>query len=134
MVEDGTHSQLMAMKGRYHEMITAGNWSDDVENSVDNETTTDDHQGNQVEMASNINDNEMVFQRMSIDDEKEEPTPKSNDASVQYWTVFIRTLKLARSEWLTLCLASIAALLTGTSGPIYCILFGEMYGVRMKTS
>lgn len=126
----------MAMKGRYHEMITAGNLSaDDDADLVDNEATMDDHQRNEGEMISKISGNDIDFQRLSVDDdEKEEATAKSDKDSIQYWSILIRTLKLARSERLTMVIASMAALVIGTACPIFGILFGEMYGVSVEAA
>lgn len=134
VAEDGTHNQLMAMKGRYHEMITAGNLFDDDKNLVDSEATTaeDDHTSGQQKMISTNNSDETDFQQFSIDDTKDEPATKSKDDSIQYWTLLIRTLKLARPEWLSITSASIAALVIGTACPIFAILFGEMFGVCME--
>lgn len=125
IVEDGTHNQLLAMKGRYHEMITAGNFNDD--DLVDNETAPENEIPKQF---FNIEQNHI--RELSIDAMERQPAVNSSGSeSIQYAQVIVRIFKLARPEWLILFLASIVALLAGTTMPIYCILFAEVFGVSI---
>ena len=123
------------MKGRYHEMITAGSLNDDNDDDeLVNIGATVNEYPNGVERIQSkqmFNIEENGFQQFSIDDMEKESAKKSNHDSIQYWKIIIRTLKLARPEWLITCLASIASLIIGTSYPMFSILFGEMYGVSI---
>lgn len=137
IVEDGTHSELMAMRGRYYEMITAGNsdYDDDLiynnRSAASSRTASLDYV--YPKQTFNIEDN--PFKQISLDsDINKTSLQKTNDESIKYSEIIIRMAKLARPEWLIICLASIAALLIGTTFPIFSVLFGEMYGVsKIKT-
>lgn len=153
VVEDGTHSQLMAMKGRYFEMITAGRLEDGNEDDLINEKSNkekkvDECQNDQLISAGCLED-EIKYDINNNNNEIKENDDRTNDhfnderhcfrememettkteENIQYWTVFKRILNLSKPDWLIMFLASCFACLIGATLPVFAILFGEVYGV-----
>lgn len=119
----------MAMKRRYYEIITAGNLSDNGNSFVGNKATMIDHaKTTQRRLSTESFKGTGVdgIRKSSIDGNK---SMKSDDKSVPYGKTFVRILKLARPEWFIVLVASVAALLIGTSTPLFSILFAELFGV-----
>lgn len=48
-----------------------------------------------------------------------------------YFQVAKRILNLNKSEWLSMTVATLAAVFIGASFPIFAILFAEFYGVHI---
>lgn len=131
IVEDGTHNQLFAMKGRYYEMITAGSFDDD-DDFFDNQVKVNERHENHQKIAGkqlfDQNDEQNYFRDLTVDDT--ERLAKKPNQNVQYWTVFKRILSLSKPEWLNMLLASLSAFTIGASLPVFAVLFAEVYGVR----
>lgn len=137
VVEDGTHNQLMAMKGQYFEMITAGrmedgNEDDFINNNSNKEKVNECHDGQQKvgvnkHLFHEQFDEQDYFCNLSVDDMEKE-TKKPGEI-IPYWTVFKRILNLSKPEWLIMFLATICACAIGATLPCFAILFGEIYGV-----
>lgn len=138
VIEDGSHSQLMAMKGRYFEMIAAGSLEDEDEDKVDfidKQTKVNEFQENQQKIGrkqlfNDQNDEENYFRHLTVDDMEKEP--KKGGANMEYWKIFKRILKLTKPEWLIMFLAMICAFVIGSTLPAFAVLFGEVYGVSEK--
>lgn len=136
VLEDGTHNQLMAMKGRYYEMITAGNLQDDDDDEdVFNEkqvTVNECHETHQKiggkQLFNDQNDAQDYFRDLNVDEMEKEPKKSRNE--IQFWIVFKRVWRLMRPEWLIIFLATICAIVIGASLPGFAVLFGEIYGVN----
>lgn len=146
IVEDGTHTELMALKGRYYEVITAGNLNDNDDDNDDN-----DYVGNSLNVrhesvpkvtekhlsGTNSDDDENYFRNLSHDvmEKLVEKRPdESKDEQIQYGNVIKRILCLCAPDWFIMFLASISAFSIGTSLPVFAILFAEVYGVRYHLS
>lgn len=54
VIEDGTHSQLVGMKGRYYEMITAGRLQDTDDLIVDENDMNDDNENEQKDNSQSF--------------------------------------------------------------------------------
>ncbi|XP_031622750.1 multidrug resistance protein homolog 65-like [Contarinia nasturtii] len=126
VLENGTHNELMAMKGRYFEMISAGRSEDGTEYDCINnhKVTGNECQDDQQTVYINNNDEQDYFGDLSVDDVE----PKKTREIIEYWSVFKRILNLLRPEWFILFLATICACFIGATLPIFAILFGEVYG------
>lgn len=133
IMEDGTHSELMAMKGRYYEMITAGSLEDEKD-LIDNQVAVNECNENVQKINGkqlfDQNDEQDYFRNLTTDDMEKEP--KGPGENIQYWKVFKRILKLAKPEWFIMIVASISAFLIGATLPIFAILFAEVYGVSSQ--
>lgn len=137
IIEDGTHNQLMAMKGRYYEMIAAGSLDDDNELTSSNPSTVNECHENVPKINGkqlfDQNDDQDYFRNLTTDDM--EKGPKTPGENIQYWKVFKRIMKLTKPEWFIMILAALSAFMIGATLPIFAVLFAEVYGVsEMKSS
>lgn len=123
VVEDGTHNQLMALKGRYHEVITAGNLSGDgwVENTATVAAAA------QKRFSMDSIDFEGGFRRKSLKDDSD--SDAADGETIPYGKVFGRILRLVRFDWCSIVVATVSAILIGLSEPIFAILMAEFFGV-----
>lgn len=134
VVEDGAHDQLMAMKGRYYQIITAGNLAGNGDGLASSETTMINRPKTtqrRLSMDSFEDTKVNCIRKLSISDNK---SMKTDDEPIQYGKTFVRILKLARPEWLIVLVASVAALLIGISIPMFSILFAELFGVGLPSN
>lgn len=130
IVEDGTHNELLALKGRYHEMITAGNldgddddFQDDVEIAVNvRRESVPKITGKQM-FDKNVEENH--FRDLPKDMEGGQDKPEN----ILYGKALKRILSLSRPEWFIMFLATVSAFLIGASLPAFAVLFAEVYGV-----
>lgn len=154
VIEDGTHSELMAAKGRYFEMVTAGNMdeeSESEEEDEEHENVVDEVKQNGIEIPKRIELNRAISEQknnrnyiraLSVDEmekelEKEkkladEEESEASDHNIQYWEAFKRILSLTKPEWMIMFLATVSAAIIGASLPLFAILFGEVYGVSQS--
>lgn len=131
IVEDGTHNQLVAMKGLYYNMIKSGiltDENDSLENqSVENELVESaqhsiENQSDQIDVQT---------PSLTANAKKSSDEVKSNE-SIHYWQLFKWVLKIVRSEWLLMLMAGFWSLVIGTFLPLGAILCAELYGVSRK--
>lgn len=137
VVEDGNHFELLELKGRYYEMVTAGNLEDDAsEYSIPMIATVNENHENQEK----INGKQLFLDRQQShqDYQVKDTTSTDSDGMEQdnklreranYWATFKRIVKLAKPEWLHLFIAFLSSVAIGASFPIFAILFGDFYGV-----
>lgn len=130
VVEDGTHNQLLELKGRYYELIKS---------HASHETDADAESEKSNKNAINIDEarrqilNESTNRRAdSISSTHESADDYDMDQAVDYGKTFKRIVQLVKPNWLTLFLAIVASLLLGTTLPLFSILFAEVLGVRKK--
>lgn len=130
IIEDGTHSELMAEKGQYYNMISAG-MLDDGDESPLVDTPDIESPNKTIEKPFFAkNDDENYFRTLSVDEMEKGPAKSSE--GVHFYTVFKRVMKIIKPEWFIMFLATISALIIGTSLPIFAILFAEVYGVSTQ--
>lgn len=135
VVENGTHNQLMALKGRYFYMINAGKLEEDVsdEESIGNNEKVNElqhvnqHKVDAKHLFSDQHDEQNYFRDVSVDDM--ESKAQTTGENIKYWTIFKRIVHLTKPEWLIMFFASICACLIGSTLPAFAVLFGEVYGV-----
>lgn len=131
VVEEGSHNDLMKMKGLYYNMVHAGDLQTVDANDHDleeknkplsiyeksfelNTHNLDKNQKDAVNLESPI-----FTSPKTADDEKEEKT--------QFVATFLRILKLSRPEMCYLIFGVFAATLYGFTYPAFSIAFGEFY-------
>lgn len=135
IIEDGTHSELMKLKGRYFDMITAGK----LENSSDvNEIQLDeakqsfeDQCDEQKHIRTSCSDDGYVMGKSTKEEEEERADEIVEN--IEYWRIFKRILYLIRSEWLIMLLATISSCFIGATLPIFSILYGDIYGASVQS-
>lgn len=123
VVEDGTHSELIALKGRYYEMVKSTHH--ELEESNDAQVDDEKNKENPREIRSNSRivvhefSNNAIGEELSFEQDR-----------VQYWKSFKRILSLLKPDWIIVMIAIIAAVVLGFSLPIFSVIFSEVYAVR----
>lgn len=134
IIEDGTHDELMELNGNFFKMVTAGRIDD--ENNLNNDQITvngcEDNQpqnnfsGECATESFNIASNDEDFFR-NFNDVKNQSESKAE--KIERWQLFKRIMKLSKPEWLIMFLATISAIIVGSTLPIFVILFSEIFDV-----
>lgn len=125
VVEDGTHSELIASKGRYYEMVKSTH--NDLEASDDPPEYEESNLAHANDVKCRNNEGNHQFSREITAEEI--PVEKE---SVQYWKSFKRILKLVKPDWIILAIAIISAIILGFSLPLFSVVFSEVYAVSFK--
>lgn len=131
IVEDGTHSKLMELKGRYFDMISAGQLEDSSDNTEDsankfkanNELHSYKDQCEKQDQIHNLCDD--------YTEESEEDSTDEVEQNINYWAIFKRILFLIRSKWLIMFLATLSSCFIGATLPIFSILYADVYGASV---
>lgn len=124
VIEDGTHNELIAMKGSYYEMVKTTHHELEDTNDTQNENDkTDGKQSNDSKRPSN----RIGKHDFSLEAVEEEQNLEAD--KVQYWKSFKRILSLLRPDWLILIIAIISSIVLGFSLPLFSVVFSEIYGV-----
>lgn len=123
VIEDGTHNELIAMKGSYYEMVKTTHYELEDTKDTQNDDKTDEKQANDPKRPSNrIGKHD--FSLKAVEEEQNLEADK-----VQYWKSFKRILSLLRPDWLILIIAIISSIVLGFSLPLFSVVFSEIYGV-----
>lgn len=137
-VEEGTHSELVAAKGFYYDMIKTSSLDDGTEKDgiLDEDEPVVDGKKEQTLTRMNStkehDDPKEYFRESSTDLATDiEARQLKCDDVIQYGKVLKRILKMVQSDWQQLSLGIISALIIGSSLPIFAVLFAEVYGVSM---
>ncbi|XP_033609713.1 ATP-dependent translocase ABCB1 isoform X3 [Cryptotermes secundus] len=127
VVEQGTHKELLSLKGHYHALVSAQqlNIVDDMENENE-ESEGRVHSLCQVLIPGRGNSAGSDFsihkdeRPAVIEDNEEEPSPPVS---------MIRILKKNMPEWPQLLMGSLASIIVSSATPIFVILFGDILRV-----
>lgn len=136
IIEDGTHDELMALKSRYFDMITAGR----LDNTIHNESNNNNENANE---RQNNKEKDCIKQQFvekfdekdhfcNLTDDKAKKAQKI-DKNIDFWNVFKRIFILAKPQWPILFLGALASFFIGATSPIFAILFAEVYGASKKS-
>ncbi|XP_055840861.1 multidrug resistance protein homolog 65-like [Episyrphus balteatus] len=134
-VEEGSHEDLMELRGKYYDMVTAHEYNDGDANEEDIlekdknfditfDQTSINFEKNQLNKHRFSNASTIARSIFSDDDLQEE---------TQFWRTFTRLLKIARSEWCYLIFGTFCAILYGCIQPAYAYIFGEFYAALAET-
>lgn len=120
VIEDGSHNELLKLKGRYYDMVMTGTWEKERSHSAAptiNEKQTKDR----FDVEKVVSSADLVT-AVSV-------ATEAADDETAYWKTFRRILSIARPEWFYLLLAACGAILVASSVSIFGILLGEFFGV-----
>jgi len=119
VVEQGTHQELLKMKGHYYELVNANNSSilekrhpratkrsESIKSKKGDDSETEDNLGSETQLK-----------------EMDISTEDKNKISFSY------LMKLNSKEWPFILTGVISSFIVGASFPIFAIIFGEMYGI-----
>lgn len=130
IVEEGTHEDLLKLKGRYYEMVKTDNLDNNAKQFMRvRKTTTDsynneqcDNNNDSLDDSSDVNSNDSLVDNFL---DKEEQI----EEDVKYLQNFIRILKLAKPDWFDLAIATLSSFIVGSAFPLFSVVFAEVYGV-----
>lgn len=132
IVEEGTHTELLEQKGRYYEMVR-------MQDNTKKKTDRPKHRRQlskreSVKKEKPVSESESESESSDSDDESSigddsEDIENPDQDQVQYWQNFVRILRLAKPDTLSLTIAIIAAFIVGSAFPLFSIVFAEVYGV-----
>ncbi|XP_055326893.1 multidrug resistance protein homolog 65-like [Sitodiplosis mosellana] len=118
VIEDGTHSELIELRGRYYEMVKSTH--DDLEESNGSEKDKENDERKISEVKQHAGYHEFSSEEFEILESQERD-------SVQYWKSFKRILGLLKPDWIILTVAIVSAIVLGFSLPLFSIVFSEIY-------
>lgn len=139
VIEDGTHNELMALKGRYFEMITSGNMEsenegEDKNECIDDTTKANGSKQNGLERNGSQRNDQKTSERANeletlIENNENVHETKQQKEKIHYWKLLTRLLSLAKQERIFIIAAFISSILIGGAWPVYTLLFGDVFGV-----
>lgn len=124
VVEDGTHSELLALKGRYFDMIKSSDMIDEDEKLKEKEAEHGEVKESLNQEQHTIGSSSFEFFSNALESERE-----AEDDTVCYWENFKRILALVKSDGGILIFATMSSLVLGCSLPFFSVIFAEVYGV-----
>ncbi|XP_066999667.2 multidrug resistance protein homolog 49 [Anabrus simplex] len=118
VVEQGTHRELMELKGHYHSLVTA------------NDARHEDSQTHPEGDTEIIGDSAaaMINRQLSVISAHED-TEVVPEEEGDYEVSMVRILGMNKPEWPYILVGCIASGLVGATFPMFAVLFGEVYGV-----
>ncbi|XP_055307586.1 multidrug resistance protein homolog 65-like, partial [Sitodiplosis mosellana] len=126
VVEEGTHEQLLELKGRYYDMVKSEDLDKkiyrkrkSITNNSHNEQTA--NYEDSLDERSNDSDDSIIEDEVNSEDKPKE--------DIKYWHNFLRILRLAKPEWKNLTTAICSAFIVGSAFPLFSVVFAEVYGV-----
>lgn len=122
VVEDGTHSELIAANGRYYDMVKSTH--EELEKSDGSPLGEETNQG--LEVKQSKREGSYVISEIV-----DEASTQERD-TVKYWKSFKRILRLVKSDWIILTTAVVSSIVLGFSLPLFAVIFSETYGVSSK--
>ncbi|XP_055915258.1 multidrug resistance protein homolog 65-like [Eupeodes corollae] len=128
-VEEGSHNDLMKLRGKYFDMITAQEFNDENTNDEDilDREKYFDVAINQTRKNGSCHKKLLNKNSFSTNGSAFERDRDSSQGETEFWKTFRRLLSIARSEWCYLAFGTLCAMLYGCIQPAYAYLFGEFY-------
>lgn len=134
IVEEGTHKELLERKGRYYEMVKMQDPKkkptktkpNAPKRQISRKVSVKEKKLSESESESESEtETESDESSINSDDETDDKTDE-----VKYLQNFIRILRLAKPDWMSLFIAICAAFIVGSAFPLFSVVFAEVYGVR----
>ncbi|XP_067645688.1 multidrug resistance protein homolog 65 isoform X1 [Eurosta solidaginis] len=131
--EEGSHDDLMTLKGMYYNMIRAGdtNIADVAEEYglEDKKITLNSFEKSFETDLINMEKNHIPHKLPNIKVKSKENNTSKDDVESggNFFVTFQRILKIARPEWCMLFLGAVCAIAFGFTYPAFSVIFGEFY-------
>lgn len=119
----------MAKKGQYYEMVKM----------QDRKTKIKPKTQRQISRKMSIKEKQLSESESESDSDSETETDESsineidvnddNTDDVKYLENFIRILRLAKQDWISLFIAICSAFIVGSAFPLFSLVFADIYGV-----
>lgn len=132
IVEEGSHKDLLKQKGRYYDMVKMQDKTkkptkikpNALKRQISRKVSIKERKLSESESESET-ETESDDSSIDGDDDKNQKTDE-----VKYLQNFIRILRLAKQDWISLFIAICAAFIVGSAFPLFSVVFAEVYGVR----
>lgn len=122
ILEDGTHDDLLRLKGHYYNLVTKHNTSDANEDSEKVAASLRMHKS-EISETSISNDSHTI-------EEISSGTSKTNsEAEEIYRAPLARLLKLNKEDWPYVLVGGLASIAMGASLPIFALIFSRFFDV-----
>lgn len=125
IVEDGTHSELMALNGHYYEMVKC-------EMEKDNETQIDNNFYQMADEKTNYSPESFKFFKQKFPEAAKVEDQVKPEDTVAFWESFKRIPRLLKSDWIIVTIAVCSSIILGFTTAIYSVIFAEIYGVSTR--
>ncbi|XP_008297780.1 ATP-dependent translocase ABCB1 [Stegastes partitus] len=136
VVELGTHSQLMEMKGVYHTLVTMQTFQKVEEDEEDEYEVSANEKSPLVKTSSESALRRRKSTRGSSfaasegeKEEKEKLTEKTDEDEDVPPVSFLKVMALNSSEWLFILVGTICAIINGVIQPLFAVLFSRIVTV-----
>lgn len=131
IIEDGTHQQLLTLKGKYYDMISHNQpeektESEEMLDQLSNETMEIQNNRRNSRFDNNTH-HDYVYDSSCLDNLDEDVKDPSKRFSP--WKTLKRIVILARPDWPILGIATMSSFVIGSWLPFYAIFYGEILGV-----
>ncbi|XP_075443273.1 ATP-binding cassette sub-family B member 5 isoform X1 [Ascaphus truei] len=123
VAEQGTHSELMEKEGLYHSLATAQS----IHLAEDNTSTeTEENEMHRKPSLVKRLISKTASMKYGIEEEEEEEEKVVVELEDLPKVSFFKLLKLNKSEWPSILLGTLAAVINGGAHPIFCIFFAKI--------
>nr|CAD7261445.1 unnamed protein product [Timema shepardi] len=117
VAEQGTHEQLMALKGHYHDLVMA-----QVNSASDEEIG----EGDKRQLERMVSNTSMVTD--PFEEYLEETQLVEDTAMPPHPSSMMEVMRHNKPEWLYILIGSMCSIVMGASMPVFAILFGDILG------
>ncbi|XP_011183012.1 multidrug resistance protein homolog 65 [Zeugodacus cucurbitae] len=129
--EEGSHEDLIALKGMYYNMVRAGDINV-AEVTEDNAMEEKKINLNSFEKSFetdliNLDKNHISYEHPVLHANHKENIPEDDASGGNFFVTFRRILKIARPEWCMLLFGAVCAIAFGFTYPAFSVIFGEFY-------
>lgn len=128
IVEDGTHRELIALKGHYYGMVK----STHHEMERENETQIASNVHQILDEKPNFPKENSKFFKQKFPKEAQAEKEEEPENIVAFWESFKRIPILLKSDWIVVIIAVGSSIILGFTTAIYSVIFAEIYGVSTR--
>lgn len=137
VVEQGTHSELLAKQGHYYSLVMASSNGDSDDNKSELNSDEEEIELDLGEGSCPLSRQHSVTSARSVRSIRASIRNKGREQSIKltsqteesYPAPASRILKLNRPEWGYVLIGCIASVLVGSSFPMFAVLFAEVFDV-----
>lgn len=135
IVEEGTHKNLLEQKGRYYDMVKMQDPTKTRPKNKPNAAKRQISRKVSVKVKKESESESESDSETESDDSSIDEDDKSDEQTdeVKYLQNFMRILRLAKQDWISLFIAIGAAFIVGSAFPLFSAVFAEVYGVGENT-